>query len=464
MNTSRLTLSFLLPALLAATAPAMAQRFVVTPAAEFLAGEPVQIVLEGLPPSTELQIEAVRRVGDWSGQRRPYAAKARFRSDAAGRLDLATAAPLPGGSYEGGDLRGLFWSMVPLAAEAAASADAPEDGAAMLRARSADGERLLATQRVLPRAALADVASRAAEPFAGARFFHRPAPGGAKRPALILLGGSEGGSRIVNDGPAYASRGYAVLALPYYSPQGFGPSGPTAPELPSLPAAFADIPVERLEQAREWLAAQPEVDATRIGVVGTSKGAELALIAGTKMPWIRSLVAIVPTDVVWEGWGPGVMPGERAGFSWKGQPLAFVPYKDFMQEFAGFQTGQPVRIRRPQDAGRAAHPDRVPAARIPVEQIAAPVLVIGGHDDQIWNSGGMAEAIVKSRAAAGRETVAVVEREAGHYLGGAGWMPTTQYDAGPMKSGGTPAANARTQARAWDATWAFLARTMGPRP
>jgi dienelactone hydrolase len=449
----------LLPALALwlASVPAQAQRFVVTPAPEFLAGDPVDIVLEGLPPGAELRVRASRAVPEWNGGSRAYAAEARFRADAAGRLELARAAPLPGGSYEGADLRGLFWSMVP----APPGTAAPEAGAVELQARSADGERVLATQRVVIRNARSDIAQREATPLPGARFFVAPGAAGAagvRRPALIVLGGSEGGTRILRDGPVWASRGYAVLALPYYSPPGWGANGPTPAELPELPAAFADIPVERLQQARDWLVQQPEVDATRIGVMGTSKGAEFALLAGTKMPWIRAIVAVVPTDVVWEGWGPGVVPGTRSGFAWQGEPFPFVPYKDFDQELAGFQTGADVKIRRPQDAGRAAHPGRVPAARIPVERIAAPVLVIGGHDDQIWDSGGMAEAIVRARAAAGRVTEAVIDREAGHFLGGTGWAPTTQYNVGPSKSGGTPAANARTQARAWAATIAFLQR------
>lgn len=450
-----------LPALaLAALAamPAWAQRFVVTPSAEFLAGDPVRIVVEGLAPGAELSLRAERLVPEWTGQRRRYAAEARFRADAQGRIDLATTAPLPGGSYEGADLRGLFWSMVP----ASASEPALGEGEVRLQARLPDPAAAPLQQTLRIRNALPDVQSREATPFAGARFFHRP--GAGKRPALIVLGGSEGGLMILRDGPVWASRGYAVLALPYYSPPTWGPTGPGAPEVPALPPAFADLPVDRLEQAREWLAAQPEVDASRIGVMGTSKGAEFALLAGTKMPWIRAIVAVVPSDVVWEGWGEGVVPGTRSGFAWKGEPFAFVPYKDFDKELAGFQTGADVRIRRPQDAGRAANPGRVPAARIPVERIAAPVLVIGGHDDQIWDSGGMAEAIVKSRAAAGRPTEAVIDREAGHFLGGSGWSPTTQYNAMPSKSGGTPAANARTQARAWAATQDFLARTLGPLP
>lgn len=46
-------------------------------------------------------------------------------------------------------------------------------------------------------------------------------------------------------------------------------------------------------------------------------------------------------------------------------------------------------------------------------------------------------------------------------LSGTGWMPTTQYDADPVKVGGTPEANARAQARAFPETIAFLKRTLG---
>jgi dienelactone hydrolase len=448
----------LLLASLLGSSPAWAQRFAVSPAAEFLAGDPVQIVVEGLAPGAELRLRSWRRVAEWDGAQRLYTASARFKADAQGRVDLARAAPLPGGSYDGADLRGLFWSMAP-----AAQADAaplPAEGEVRLEALAAEGERVTATQTLRILNALPDVASREVPTLAGARFFSRP--GAGRRPALIVLGGSEGGLRVLRDGPVWASRGYAVLALPYYSPAAWGPQGPLPPEVPALPRAFADIPVDRLEQARAWLAAQPEVEASRIGVMGTSKGAELALLAGTRMPWIGAIVAVVPTDVVWEGWGEGVAPGSRSSFAWKGEAFAFVPYKGMEQELAGFRTGEKVRIRRPQDQGRIAHPERVAAARIPVERIQAPLLVIGGHDDQVWDSGGMAEAIVKTRAAAGLPTEAVVDREAGHWLGSPGWGPTTQYNAGPSLVGGTPVANARTQARAWAATIDFLARTLQP--
>ena len=58
----------------------------------------------------------------------------------------------------------------------------------------------------------------------------------------------------------------------------------------------------------------------------------------------------------------------------------------------------------------------------------------------------MAQHIAQVRDKAGRSTVARLLRDAGHFLGGTGWIPTTQYNADPSKSGGTPAANAPAQA------------------
>jgi dienelactone hydrolase len=303
---------------------------------------------------------------------------------------------------------------------------------------------------------LATVKTEKVDKFPGAEFAF--IPGGDRRPAIILLGGSEGGSIVTRGAAALASRGFAVLALPYYSPAQW-PSQKA--ELPTLPAAFADIPIERLNEARAWLQSRDDVDATRIALKGTSKGAEFALLAALHLPWVSSVVAVVPTDVVWEGWGPGVEIGQRASFALNGKPFPFVPYVDAGKEFMGYQTGEVVRARRPQDKGRAAHPAAAVTARIAVERIKAPVLVVGGHEDQVWASGMMAQNIAERRAEAKLDTVTLVYVDAGHYLSGNGYNPTTQYDAGPSKAGGTPAGNAAAQADAWPKTIAFLKRTLG---
>jgi dienelactone hydrolase len=433
---------------------ASAQAFRIEPATKVLDGTPLTIQLDGLPPDARVVIIAERPVAEAAGSSRRvvYRSEATFQADAAGKLDLASARPLSG-SYRHVDPRGVFWSMVATPVEAAK--DWPSSHVRL--AAQVGGKQVarasLELMKALPAVQIEKVAR-----FPGAVF--ATLPGARKRPAVILLGGSEGGAQITAHAAPLASHGFAVLALPYYSPQ----PRDGAPEVPELPRAFADLPVERLDEARAWLRGRATVDATRIAVHGTSKGAELALLAGVHLPWITAVVAVVPTDVVWEGWGPGVEPGKRSSFSLRGKPLPFVPYVDFAEEFTGFQAGEPVRMRRFQDKGRAANPAAAVAARIPVERIKAPVLVVGGHDDQVWASGMMAQNIAERRHEAGRETVALIYTDAGHALGATGYGPTTRHDTGLLKLGGTPKGNARAQADAWPRTIAFLARTLGTTP
>jgi dienelactone hydrolase len=444
-------------ALLIACAAALAQRIDVLPAAEVLAGDPVSIVVRGLAPGARVTLTAERPRIEWNGPQL-FRATASFVADATGVVALDRTAP-ESGSYTGVDPRGLFWSATPIG-----PVPQPDWSPAEVRlVATVDGKP--ASRAVIRfRDARPDVAvEELGALFPGAVYAARPVPAGGKRPALILLGGSEGGSSMTRLAPGFASRGYAVLALPYYSPLRFGPTGLMPAELPALPASFVDIPVERLEQARAWLAARPEVDTARIGVYGVSKGAEFALIAASRMAWIRCVVAVVPSDVVWEGWGPDApRAGVRSSFAFEGKPLPFVPYQHLDKELAGFQTLSDVKLRRPHDAGRALHPDRVTPARIAVEAIAAPVLVVGGDDDQVWDSGGMARAIAQRRSTAGLPTVALIYPRAGHAIGGTGWLPTTTYNAGPMKMGGTPQADAQAQADAWPKTLSFLAATLQP--
>jgi dienelactone hydrolase len=456
--------SLCLASALALTLPSHAQNIRVLPSAEVLAGTPLRISVEQLKPGSELRLRASRSLATFMGPM-AFESEARFKADANGRVDLTTQAPIAG-SYQGVDGRGLFWAMQPVPASPASTEAKPaaiNSEQVQLQAFALDAagkETLLSEQTLTLRRVATDVETRAAAAFAGAQFAVQK--GGGKRAALIVLGGSEGGSYIAKSmAPELASQGYAVLGLPYYSPAGWSPKGPTPAELPSLPASFKNIELELLEKARDWLAQQPEVDAQRIGVYGISKGAEFALNAAARMPWIKAVVAVVPTDVVWEGWGPAVTQLDSASsYSWKGQALPWVPYKGFAEEFASAAKGQPIIIRRPHDAGRAAHPERVPTARIPVENYKGPLMLVAGSDDQVWDSGGMARAIEASRAKLGLPTLSLVYEGAGHAISGNGYNPTTQSNRGPMKMGGTPAADAHAQGDAYPKLLEFLRESL----
>lgn len=279
--------------------------------------------------------------------------------------------------------------------------------------------------------------------------------GAGPRPVVVILHGAEGGTEAGDRfGPILARMGYAAVGLPYYSPD-WGAYGPPK-ALPEIAGSFVDIPVDQLGRLREALKTVASADVERFGLLGASKGAEFALIAGSRYPWIDALVAYTPSDVVWEGWGLETIEAEgtRSSFSFEGQALPFMPYRGFVE---GLMAGSGVADMRAIHAnGRSDHPEKEAEARIPVEAYAGPLILIAGEKDAQWDSASAARAIAASRQAAGRETTALIYPEAGHDLVG---------DGGPRespRSGGTPEANAAARADAWPRVVAFIRDALQP--
>jgi dienelactone hydrolase len=278
--------------------------------------------------------------------------------------------------------------------------------------------------------------------------------GEAGRPVVVILagadGGDAGGKRF---GPILARMGYAAVSLPYYSPN-WGEYGPP-PQYPDLPGSFIDIRVDQIGDLHEALKAFPAADVDRFGLFGASKGSEFALIAASRYPGIDAVVAYTPSDLVWEGWGLEMVEAEgtRSSFSFAGRPLAFMPYRGFVE---GLLAGPgKADLRAIHENGRADHPEREAAARIPVEDYTgALMLIAGGHDAQ-WNSTRQAVAIVAAREKAGLKTEALIYPEAGHDLVGGDGDPRSD-----PRSGGTPEANAAARLDAWPRITAFLAASL----
>ena len=138
-----------------------------------------------------------------------------------------------------------------------------------------------------PAPEIATVTQDVAQDGLVARFIRPEGPG--PFPALLILGGSEGGSGGVRSLAApFARQGYAVLALSYFKAEG-------------LPPHLDRLPLEYFDRGLAWLSAQPSVDRSRIGIFGISKGAEAALLVATRHPEIRAVGAGSPSHVVWQG-------------------------------------------------------------------------------------------------------------------------------------------------------------------
>jgi dienelactone hydrolase len=276
-------------------------------------------------------------------------------------------------------------------------------------------------------------------------------PDTARHPAVIVLGGMEGG--VPGESFGFARQGYAALSVAYF---GADP----------LPKAIERIPVERVSRAIDWLRDRPEVDPARIGIVGISKGSELALLAAVRDPRIKSVAVISPSAYVW--FAPK-FDGNPDRSSWtisNGE----VPYISIDERGENnlarvAQTGGTYQFRDLYDASLAsAKAETVASATIPVERIAGPLLCIAGDDDREWDSAGACKTIAARRKAAGRDArdQVAIEAGAGHALALGGRPSPETVAAGKMtlRLGGNAAANARAGADAWNRTLTFLAKTL----
>lgn len=133
-------------------------------------------------------------------------------------------------------------------------------------------------------------------------------PGSRAITGILILGGSEGGNSAMDVAAQLASHGYTTLSLAYFGAD-------------SLPAAIDELPLEYFERAIALLRRQPHVDATRIVVFGTSKGAEAALLLASRDRGIRAVLAYAPSSVVWSC----VCTTEHSSWSVAGSGLASVP-------------------------------------------------------------------------------------------------------------------------------------------
>lgn len=421
-----------------------------------LAGERPHVQVRGLPPRARVTVEtfrtepvAVNTAGKWSTDHPLFHAQATFQADARGRVRLDDATP-EAGTYLQPDPRGLLWSgrVVGRAPEPAAPADIPE-------LQSLKPGRIRWVVRVAGRpVAIKDTEFAAS---AGALHVERidtptlvgvyAAPEGATRaPAVIYLHGSEGGdfSDAQQQALRYASRGFATMALIYFSWPYKG--------LANAPPGFTNLPLERLATARDWLSRRPEADVDRLAVVGASKGAEFGLLAATKYPWIRKLVACVPSSLVWGGFGGA--PGAPS-FTWEGRPVPAVPYGDY----GPVDRHEITSAERHRRDRAAAASTVIEAATIPVERIKGSVLLLSGGRDAVWPSSSMAAEIASRAKRFGmNDRVRWLDfPDAGHFICGTGDFPTRYFESDEiMSAGGTAEGNGEAGGRAWEATVRFL--------
>jgi dienelactone hydrolase len=190
------------------------------------------------------------------------------------------------------------------------------------------------------------------------------------------------------------------------------------------------------------MAKRPEIGDSRIAVLGTSRGGELALQLGSIFPRIGAVVAYVPANVriascCRETGGPA--------WTWQGRALPYVTPRQKSNAMASS------------------------AAAIEVENTKGPNLMISGEGDHLWNSWKMADEVV-SRLRSHRFAYSFENLKyscAGHLAGRQEFVPTWHGEIRNPTSGrendlgGSAAGDAKSSIDSIPKVLEFLGKALG---
>ncbi|KZX86917.1 hypothetical protein A3726_01220 [Erythrobacter sp. HI0037] len=281
-----------------------------------------------------------------------------------------------------------------------------------------------------------------------ANFF--PGSGDGPRPAILLLGGSEGGLKESRNVFArqLAAEGYAVLYPGYTATS-------------EANRAFDMVPLEIFDAALDWLAARPDIAAGPVAVIGHSKGAEGALLLASRDQRIGAVIAAMPSDVVWQGFSFDPVDVSQLQSSWSvgGKPVPYVRYD--MPAWYEWFTGATMLGMFEESRAAAGGNSR---ALIAIEAIDAPVLLICGEQDNLWPGCDMGRNLRDRAETAGAPEVELLAYEdAGHW----GFGPASDLDESDKRylgqMGGTAEADMAARADQWPRILAFLDTNLGER-
>jgi dienelactone hydrolase len=386
----------------------------VTPAAG-RGDEPTAITVSGLPTGATTQVDVTST--DAAGEH--WSSHATYAAGADGTLDTATASST-GGSYLGVSPTGSITSMRTddAAARPNLTYRAPTTGPSTFSvAVHADGVDVTSTftRTFVPDPLVVHQLSLQRDHVYGT--YVAPATPSGTQPAVLLLGGSDGGVASLPLAQAFAARGIPALAIAYFG-------------APGLPKQLADVPLEYFGTAVRWLDRQPGVDPQRVWLAGGSYGSEAALLVGARYPdLVHGVLSLSGGSTVTCSVSPGtsIDACDRSPFTSGGRPVAFTRQFDNPQ------------------------PTDEEAAIIPVERIRGPVVAVCGGADNEWDACRLSQAALDRRKehGTGAGDLLLAYPDAGHFVNFLlAWRPVNTPD-GSKDAGATSQSDPDADADAW---------------
>ncbi|SES64515.1 Acyl-CoA thioester hydrolase/BAAT N-terminal region [Oceanobacillus limi] len=331
--------------------------------------EEVNIKVMGCMENTEVSIYATT----FDETQKKFTSYATFIVPSDRIVDVATQKPVKG-TYDTVDASGLFWSMMHTESkwdDYYEKKNSNKVSITLVLKVNGIEQDSLTIQRFFYRDEDVTKETVAHQNIVGT-VFHPKQKG--TFPAVIVLSGSDGGMQE-HAAALLASKGYTVLALPYFGSE------------EGVPNNLENIPLEYFQEATDWLREHPAVNGN-ISLIGYSRGGELALLLGATFDSYKSIIAGVPSAYITAGMKNGIF-APVPSWVFQQKPL---PYLKFTYRFSSMVAIlKNWIVRRPisylsiwdnslkNEAGFSEN-------RIAVEDIHAPLLLITGDDDQLWPS------------------------------------------------------------------------------
>jgi dienelactone hydrolase len=310
--------------------------------------DPIAVRVTGANPGATVRFEATLEDDDGD----EFQSETTFTADDRGVVDLTEHAP-DSGSYDGVEPMGWLWSMTTEGDAPFASLSGCQHVDVTLTATTDDAETTTTITRVLFDE---DIESYAVDADGVVGTLHVP-PGDGPHPGVIELHGS-GGRHGDGTAKLLATKGYATLALTYFDED----HDALSDELEHIPLSYAD-------DAADWLRDQPAVAGDRVGLVGSSRGAELALLLAAHYDWVGAVVSYAGSGVPWD------TPLDEPAWTHDGEPVPHIVADE-----------HPTNT----DLDDRDLESKAP----PVENADSPILLLSGQDDNIWNASRLSDVVV----------------------------------------------------------------------
>ncbi|KAG8454823.1 hypothetical protein GDO86_001153 [Hymenochirus boettgeri] len=174
-------------------------------------------------------------------------------------------------------------------------------------------------------------------------------------PGVIDMFGGSGGL-IEFRSSLLASHGFAVLSLAFFAYE-------------DLPKTLDALDLEYFEEAAEYLLNNPKVSNDGVGVVGLSKGAEVALAMASYLPQVKATIWINGTNAV-----------NGTTLTYGNLCIRGIPYESHKTVITSTSAINMKQIYG--DTRNPEYQDRL----LPLEKAKGPILFLVGEDDQCCDS------------------------------------------------------------------------------